>query len=332
MRFIVASYGTKHLGMLITHLHSIAESHPAARVAIYWQDIPAPFIDAIRATFPRFDFIRTEIDFQGDWIKRISSKVMAWRRAADDHAGEDRLCFVDVDTLVLRDLAPFFERSAADVMFTWKPERTPLNTGVMLARGGSTARAFFREWEKRTAHILATPTLYAQANDFSLGFGGTDQMSFFQMIGYERERVDYEIDCGGERVRLHGVPCAQLNETNSRPLSDDMAIIHYKGGWQFILLKGRPFTKNRPRAQGWEMFVLYLRRFQRALALLNSAAGTQFTARDFGIVVPSYCEPETGRFDATRYAVWCAREAGKSALRTFGHAARKLTGGAPSSS
>jgi hypothetical protein len=332
MRFIVASYGTKHLGMLLTHLDSIVRSHPAAGAAIYWQDIPAPVIDAIRVTFPRFDFMRTEIDFQGDWIKRISSKVMAWRRAADDHAGEERLCFADVDTLILRDLAPFFARTEADIVFTFKPERTPLNTGVMLARGGSAARAFFHEWEQRTNHILETPALYAQANDFSLGYGGTDQMSFFQMIGYESNRTDYELALAGERVRLHGEPCAQLNETNSRPLSEDISVVHYKAGWQSILLKGRPFTKNRPRVQGWEMFVLYLRRFQEVLAQLNTTAGTRFAARDFGIVIPSYCDPATGHFDAARYAVWCAREAGKSALRTLGYAAAKVTGGASSAS
>ena len=30
---------------------------------MYWQDIPARLIDAVRAAFPRFDFQRTEFDF-----------------------------------------------------------------------------------------------------------------------------------------------------------------------------------------------------------------------------------------------------------------------------
>jgi hypothetical protein len=115
-------------------------------------------------------------------------------------------------------------------------------------------------------------------------------------------------------------------------VTDDKHILHYKSGWQPILLQGRPFTRNRPREASWPMFTLYVRRFREALELLNTAAGTDLTARDFNIVVPFYLEPETGGFDSTRYAVWRAREAGKSALRTLGYAARKLTGGTPSHS
>ena len=69
-----------------------------------------------------------------------------------------------------------------------------------------------------------------------------------------------------------------------------------------------------------------LLRLREALDALNAAAGTRFTARDFGIVIPPYVDVETGGFDSSRYAVWRAREAGKSALRTLGYAARKLTG------
>ena len=78
------------------------------------------------------------------------------------------------------------------------------------------------------------------------------------------------------------------------------------------------------------MFTLYLRRFREALAELNATAGTRFTARDFGIVIPSYLQLETGGFDSARYAVWRAREAAKSAMRTVRYAANKLTGGTPS--
>jgi len=325
VKFIVASYGAKHVGMLLTHLHSISRSHPEARASIYWQDIPAPQIDALRATFPRYDFHRTAFDFSSDFLLRISSKVHSWCRAAEEHAKEPRPCLADVDTLVLRDLSTFFDEDAADVVFTHKPDRTALNTGVLLAHGRPAATAFFREWRDRTLHICRTPELYAQANDYSLGYGAADQMALWQMLGYERGRADYEITCGDERVHLRGKPCAVLNETNSLPVTAEKHILHYKAGWQLILLQGRPFTRNRPRETSWPMFALYLTRFREALDALNAAAGTRFTAQDFGIVIPFYYEEQTGGFDSTRYAVWRAREAGKSALRTLGYAARKLT-------
>ncbi|MEA3211236.1 MAG: hypothetical protein QOE70_4293 [Chthoniobacter sp.] len=322
MRFVVASYGTKHVGMLLTHLHSIARSHPEARAAVYWQDIPAPLIDAIRAAFPSFDFPRTEFEFHGDWIKRISNKVRAWNRAAAEYASEPALCLLDVDTLVHRDLAPFFSRNDAEVIFTWKPERTPLNTGVMLARGGEPVCAFLREWEKRTLEILETPELYAQANDFSRGYGGTDQMSFFQMIGYEPGRTTYEIELAGHRVRFRGEPCALLNETNSRPITAHTHVIHYKGGWQPILIEGRRFTRNRPRAASAEMYALYLESFMAALRRVNDATGGSWTPRDFNLHAPAWHRQTSAGARALLYSLHVARDYVRSAGEMMGHAVR----------
>jgi hypothetical protein len=36
--------------------------------------------------------------------------------------------------------------------------------------------------------------------------------------------------------------CARLNEINSGPLREQTHVVHYKGGWQRILLDGRPFS------------------------------------------------------------------------------------------
>lgn len=330
VRFIVASYGAKHVGMLLTHLHSIEQSHPQACAAIYWQDIPAPLVEALRTAFPRFDFHQTSFDFSNDFLLRISSKVHSWCRAVEEHASESDLCLADVDTLVLRDVTPFLAKDSADVIFTHKPDRTALNTGVILAHGTPATVAFFRAWRDRTLAIIGDPELYRQANDYSLGYGAADQMALWQMLSYERGRSEYTIEAGGEKVSLRAEPCSVLNETNSLPVTEEKHILHYKSGWQPILLQGRPFTRNRPRVDSWPMFTLYLRRFREALDTLNAAAGSHFTARDFGIVVPFYFEPETGGFDSARYAVWSAREVGKSVLRTLGYAARKLTGGTPS--
>ena len=44
MRFIVANYGSRHAGMLLAFLESIARSHPGAGVSFYWQDMPGRLI------------------------------------------------------------------------------------------------------------------------------------------------------------------------------------------------------------------------------------------------------------------------------------------------
>lgn len=321
VRFIVATYGTKHVGMLLAHLHSITRSHPRALATVYWQEIPAAQIESLKVAFPAFDFRETDFDFSGHWVRRIASKMRSWSRAVAEHADESMLVLADADTLILRDLKPFFAAQDADVIFTWKPENVPVNTGVMLVKAGPAATAFFQRLSERTVEILESPVLYAEANDPALGFGAADQMALMQLVDFRREVTNYEVTIGGETVRLRAEPCSLLNETNSRPLDSDIHIIHYKGGWQPILLQGRPFSRFRPRASSWEMFALYLTTFREALSHLNARSGTEYAARDFGVVVPFYFRAATGGFNALLYVLWRIKEAAKRA--------RLLLGGQP---
>ncbi len=303
--------------MLLNHLHSIDQSNPDAGVTIYWQDVPRSRLEALRATFPRFDFVPMDFDFASDSRVRIANKVLAWSRAADEHAGEERLCFADADTLVRRDIGHFFEDFAVDVIFTHNPtpenrDRAPVNTGVILARGGTAASAFFQRWKSETLHILDSPKLFAQANDHALPFASPDQMAMHRLLGYRPDVTRYEVEAGGERVQVAAAPCQQLNEMNSRPLDDDIHVVHFKGGWQHILLDGRPFSRWRPRQLSWEMFNAFLNSFLTALARLNAAAGTRFLPRDFGVVVPWHFSPD-GKFRPLFYALWRLREMGKRA-------------------
>jgi hypothetical protein len=136
-------------------------------------------------------------------------------------------------------------------------------------------------------------------------------MSLYQMLAYERTRDDYTLTCAGHAVRLRAVPCAEWNETRSRPLSDDLRIIHYKAGWQLILLDGRPFSPNRSRADSWEMCVLFYATLAEALARVNHTAGTRLTCADFGVRAPWFLRD--GRFFLPGYAAWRARAAAKRA-------------------
>ncbi len=298
--------------MLLVFLRSVAVSNPGARVSVYWQDIPERLLAGLQAVSPHADFVRTEFDFAGDPIQRISSKVLSWARAAEEHEGERELVFCDSDTLVRRDLSGFFAKADADVVFTTKPENVPLNSGVMLARGGAAATAFFRAWRDETVRILKTPELFAQANDQTQPYGGTDQMSLHQMLSYERGREAYTVTCGGLAVRLRAESCARLNETNSRPLSDEIHVVHYKAGWQAILLRGRPFSRFRPRTESWEMMTLFLETLSSAITAVNNATDSYFTPRDWGIQWPWYYKAG-GRFSRAGYAAWRAKEAAKRA-------------------
>ena len=307
MRFVVANYGSRHAGLLLTHLHSVTRSHPDAAISVYWQDVSAELRAALQRVAPRADFIQTSYNFDADPLQRISSKVLCWARAAEEHADQSRLVFCDSDTLVRRSLEAFFSDDDWDVTITAKPERVPLNSGVILARGGPAATAFFRSWRDETVHILQTPELFAQANDQTQPYGGTDQMSLYRMLPFRDGALRYDV--AGARVRV--VPCATLNETNSRPLTPETHIVHYKAGWQRILLDGRPFSRFRPRAESWEMLGLFLETFSEALAKVNAGSSRRFTPADFGISWPWYYQ--RGEFNAPAYAAWRLKEAARRA-------------------
>jgi hypothetical protein len=309
VRFIVANYGMRHVGMLLAHLHSVVRTHPDAAITVYWQDIPDTFIEAVRAVAPRATFTRTEFDFAKDPLQRISSKVLCWARAAEEYEAESELVFCDSDTLVRRDLQPFFKTGREHVVITAKPESVPLNSGVILARGSAATTAFFRAWREETIHILRTPELFTQANDPARPYGGPDQMSLYRLLSYRTEASHYVIRCGEHDVRLRAEPCAQLNETNSRPLSDEIHVVHYKAGWQRILLDGRPFSRFRPREASWQMLDFFLTTFSEALRRSNRITGCHRTAWTFGIRWPWYYK--AGQFNAPAYAAWRLKEAAK---------------------
>ncbi len=311
VRFVVANYGSRHAGLLLAHLHSVARSHPDAAISVYWQDVPGELRAALQRVAPRADFIQTAYDFDADPLQRISSKVLCWARAAEEHANESRLIFCDTDTLVRQKLDDFFLDDEWDVTITAKPERVPLNSGVILARGGQAARAFFQAWRDETIHILQTPELFAQANDQTQPYGGTDQMSLYRMLPFRDGASRYEIASSGGNARVRVVPCATLNETNSRPLTPETHIVHYKAGWQRILLDGRPFSRFRPRAESWEMLGLFLETFSEALAIVNAGGGRRLTPADFGISWPWYYQ--SGEFNAPAYAAWRVKEAARRA-------------------
>lgn len=295
--------------MLLAHLRSIARTHPDAAVSVYWQDIPGHLLTALRSVAPSAEFVETAFDFAADPLQRISSKVLCWSRAADEHAGERELVFCDSDTLIRKPLSGFFESRGWDVVATRKPGQVPLNSGVMLARGGDPTSAFFRAWRDETLRILRTPELFAQANDQTQPHGGTDQMSLYHLLPYQDGEADYIVICAGTQARVHLEECSKLNETNSRPLADDIHVVHYKAGWQRILLDGRPFSRFRPRETSWEMLDFFLATFTEALEIVNRDARPPFTACDFGLRWPWYYRK--GVFSPPAYAMWRVKEAAK---------------------
>lgn len=300
-RIIICVYGNKYVGMLIAALYSVIKNKITAKVSVFWQDIDENIQKDIKNAFDNVEFIETQFNFESDITVRISSKVLLWSYAAEYYCGQN-ICIVDVDTLVIRNINKFFSEEF-DVAFTYKDEQFPLNSGVLLAKGDKSTY-FFRKWRVNTVKIIQDPMLFAEANNMAGVFGGADQMSLYRMLGYNKEKVCYESEIDGVKLFFKGYECKYLNETNSKKIEADTFIIHYKGGWQPILLEGHLFTKNRKKHDSMEMYKLYLRTYLGSIDYLNCRTKKSYSHKKLGIVVPFYINKITGRENEILYHLY----------------------------
>ncbi len=289
MRIITTVFGKEYIGMLISNLYSISKSNPIADVTVIWEDIPDKYICPVKKCFKNYEFIETKIGFTKDPAKRIASKTILWQMGVDRYPGE-LLALIDVDTLIIKDITHFFEEFNYDIIYTYKNEQFPLNTGVLLCNNSTKTRLFFKKWKEETFGIFKKPDLLIQATNSSFPYGAVDQMAFYRVIVYKHNSTKYCVNLGSHKVKLLGIPCKTLNETNSTAITKENHIIHYKGGWQNILIKGLNFTKKRPKKLSWEMFILYLKTYSGAVNHINKKTKMNYPIDFFKIKIPYYID------------------------------------------
>lgn len=287
IRFIVAAYGTRYVGLLLTCLYSIQESNKRARTTVLWQDMPEEKIDALTAAFPTVEFIEGTHLFAGNSTSRIAQKTHLWRAGAHAYKDERRV-FIDVDTFVLKDIESFFTDYEFDIGFTRKEDIYPLNTGVMLVRG-ETGTAFFDEWVVRTERILHDREAMRQASSRAYLYGAPDQMALYQFISYDPAKTDFSATTEqGVPIHFRAFPCALLNFVHSGPITEDMYIIHYKSGLQKILIDGTGFTRKRTKEDSWDMYCNYLKTYKKAVEQIARVTNTAPAYTSYGITIPFY--------------------------------------------
>lgn len=280
MMFAIPVFGDRYIGMLISILFSIKKSNPDALTSVFYQDIQEKFVDSIKKSFSGTEFIKTQFDFKRNHASRVSSKVIFWNYILE-YFKDDRIVFVDVDMLVIKPLSYFFAKSDFDVLITTKiNENAPINNGIILVNNSQKVRTFFKQLAKNTTNILMSSELTKKATDSRYPYGASDQMALYQMIQFEIDKKHYDIKINGEYIKLKTEECRILNETNSTKISVHTHVIHYKGGWQKILIDGENFTNKRPKKDSWEMYIYYLKNYRDALIYLS-----QYTNADFSFFI-----------------------------------------------
>lgn len=304
-RFVTSVFGNanRYFGMLTALLFSIKETNPEASASILWEGMDSKRLSLLKGAFPEFEFIETHFEFSNDKIKLISSKTLLWEYASSLKMNE-MLVFVDVDMLIVKNLSSIILKDDFDVIFTKKNELYPINTGMLVCRNNEKTHAFFELWKEKTKNILNDKVLFAQSGSRDFPYGGADQMALYQMLDFDFKKENYLLSLGGATINVKSMPCAVLNETNSTTISDYTHIIHYKGGWQLILIDGDCFTKNRPKKDSWEMYVYYLKTFLRAMRYVNKINVCDLNSNFFGIKVPFYIDTTTWQENTFLYFLY----------------------------
>lgn len=253
-RFVITVYGDKYAAFLGPTLQSITSAYPgSASGVVVWQDVRAGEIELLRRMFPTFEFVESAFPRGDDIMHAIPRKMYAWLHGAQIFKDQP-VCFLDCDAVLVKPVDHLFDDSW-DVLFTWKDELYPINTGVMMARRGELAAHVFAAMLPRIERMIRSK------HELHVGVGSSgaaDQHALRELIGFCNYDRTFErtvsLDGMDRRIRFRGVACEQFNQTNCRPMQPDLHVIHYKTGWHPILLEDAAFTAHRPEAQCAQMF------------------------------------------------------------------------------
>lgn len=278
MHIISSGYGMQYAPYIAVFMQSIYESINNSHISFYIQDIDVDCLDILCRTYPKTNFIKTNIKFPSRNIERIPLKMKIWTDALSQYEG--KILFLDSDTIVSKSPECFF--SDADIIFTTKNEQFQINTGVMLVKNSNAAQYFFQKWTNKIIDILNDEEKISIACSPQYHFGAVDQMAFYQMIDFSLEKKCYSFNTPYGDITLKSVPCNELNQTNSVPLNNDIYIYHYKGGWRSIIQHGE-FSQYRGFFESYSMLKLFSETLNRAQkAMLTNGALPQ-TIEKFSI-------------------------------------------------
>lgn len=278
MHIISSGYGMQYSPYIAVFMQSIYESVKNFRISFYIQDIDADCLDILCKTYRETNFIKTNIKFPSRNIERIPLKMKIWTEALSQYEG--KILFLDSDTIISKSPESFF--SEADITFTAKNEQFQINTGVMLVKNSNAVQYFFQEWTNRIMDILNSEEMINIACSPQYNFGAVDQMAFYQMIDFNLEKNFYSFNTPYGDITLKSVPCNILNQTNSVPLSDDIYIYHYKGGWRAIIQSGE-FSQYRGFCESYAMLKLFSRTLDSAKKAMLKNGALPHTIEKFSI-------------------------------------------------
>ncbi len=237
LEICISLYGEEKITLLYALLASIIqvyEGDNSVSINLLVQDVSESVIKEIKRKV-NLDLRVTKYE-NSIGRDRISGKMNLWKGLVDSST-KDNILLLDADTVLVRDVRPFFDKNFS-IGFTYKTDEDenlswPINTGVIFIKNNLLSKLFFHKWVNLTGDFVRD----CKNEDRRLKeWGALDQAAFGFLIGaYYSEVFSKGVYVDGCFVQ--GFPCSVLNETRCKSL-ENCYVIHYKGWFQKVVLSG----------------------------------------------------------------------------------------------
>lgn len=270
--FLAVAYGESYVRLLAVAIESLLASLPDPRIIVEIGGVDEVSSKIFELSFPNVEVKISSFEFNsiGGKAAEPSAKVSGWRRLLEEVPNGDRALFFDADVLFTENFSTGIF-SKADLAFTVKQHKWPLNSGVVAARASEGVRSFFDEWLVATETILSNPGSTSSAN---LDFGAPDQGALarvFEKSGISKQNLKQGTVKLEDGNVVSFVPCEIWNEVRSVPIAKETKIIHFKTTWHRILFRLQSFYHGRPEETSREMYDAWRESYRRFRARASNA-------------------------------------------------------------
>ncbi len=257
----------KYLYLLRPFLQSISEQIEQPKVFVIYYEYSLSNLYFLERVFPFVRFIKE--DRKSDNPTYINSgRLHHYLDILETLEKDSDIVYIDCDTIILKDFSDIFDKDF-DAAFTYKEDKFPLNFGVICGRNNASFKETIKYICETVDNIFLDDNLLAEATRLS---GAADQHSINALIHAPNKPPAYEtytekdrdgtfgkrynIEINGINIKMDFFPCTIYNETECKPISDELKVIHYKSGWHPILkeIHKPKYSKYRSEEDCREMF------------------------------------------------------------------------------
>ncbi len=253
MYFVTRFYGSRQLPLLGVALESLLFVESKAEIVALISDLPSDVERSLRAVFPEVKFIRVpdvKVRVFYSHSERASNKLEDVVSFLETKVPHGSSVFIFDADMMFRSAVSGLVNLDWNLLFTRRARGFPLNAGLVGAKISRPTLEFFSLASRTNSWILRRERRSRIARHKS---GGAEQHAYMKIL--RKELVDLrttrpenqQITISRSGMRVITVPCALFNSWDPAEISSQTKVVHFKSGWQTLLLDAGGYSTNRPK-------------------------------------------------------------------------------------